>query len=76
VSGEIGPHDGSPFVRASFASSYGAAGYCKVESLTSAEGALNSMSTTTVRRYSATSVVVTVPVFTFTHLTSDGSGPC
>ena len=78
VSGEIAPHDGSPFVRASFASSYGAAGYCKVESLTSSGGAPNSTSTSTtaVRCYSATGAVVAVPVFTFTHETSDGSGPC
>jgi hypothetical protein len=76
VAGEIGPHDGTPFVRASFASSYGSAGYCKVESLASSGSASSSTATTTVRCYSATGTVVSVPTFTFTHETSDGAGPC
>jgi len=32
VAGDLGPWDATPFVRASFASSYGMAGYCKVAS--------------------------------------------
>jgi hypothetical protein len=76
VAGDLGPWDASPFVRASFVNSYGAAGYCKVESLSAAGAPPMSVGTTTVRCYSATGVVVAVPKFTFTHETSDASGPC
>jgi hypothetical protein len=75
VSGELGSWDASPFLRASFVTSYGAAGYCKVESLTSVEGS-PSTATTTVRCYSATGATLATPVFTFTHVTSDATGPC
>jgi len=54
VSGDIGAWGTGPFRRASFATKQGAAGYCKVESLTSSE----------------------VPVFAFTQVTNDASGPC
>lgn len=75
VAGELGPWDGDTFRRASFASKYGTAGYCKVESLSSVEGS-PSTATTAVRCYSATGAVIAVPVFTFTHVTSDATGPC
>jgi hypothetical protein len=76
VSGDLGPWDATPFVRASFTSSYGPAGYCKVESLTAAGAPPTTTATTTVRCYSATGAVVAVPRFTSTHETSDASGPC
>jgi hypothetical protein len=76
VAGDLGPWDASPFVRASFVSPRGAAGYCKVESLTAAGAPPMSVGTTTVRCYTATGVVDVVPEFTFTHETSDASGPC
>jgi hypothetical protein len=76
VAGDLGPWDASPFVRASFVNSYGTAGYCKVESLTAAGAPPMSVGTTTVRCYTATGAVVAVPRFTFTHETSDASGPC
>ena len=72
VSGELGSRDATQFLRASFASKYGAPGYCKVESLTSVEGA-TSTATSTVRCYTATGAVVATPQFTFTHATSDTS---
>jgi hypothetical protein len=75
VSGELGSWDGSPFLRASLVSKYGGAGYCKVESLSSVEGA-SSTATTTVRCYSPAGAVIPTPVFTFTHVTSDATGPC
>jgi hypothetical protein len=76
VAGDLGPWDVSPFVRASFASSYGAAGYCKIESLTAAGAPPMSVGTTTVRCYSATGTVIAMPRFTLTHETSDAAGPC
>ena len=76
VGGDLGPWDASPFVRASFANSYGAAGYCKVESLTAGGAPPMSVGTTTVRCYSATGAVMATPRFTFTHETSDAAGPC
>jgi len=75
VAGDLGPWDATPFVRASFASSYGMAGYCKVETLTAAGAPPTTTGTTTVRCYTATGAVV-VPRFTLTHETSDASGPC
>jgi hypothetical protein len=75
VSGELGSWDASPFLRASFVNAYGTAGYCKVESLTSVEGS-TSTGTTTVRCYSATGATIATPRFTFTHVTSDATGPC
>lgn len=76
VSGDLGSWDAGPFVRASFVSKYGAAGYCKVESLSSSGTAPSSTGTTTVRCYSATGTVIATPVFTFTHVTNNPSGPC
>jgi hypothetical protein len=76
VAGDLGPWDASPFVRASFVNSYGAAGYCKVESLTAAGAPPMSVGTTAVRCYSATGAVIASPRFTFTHETSDAAGPC
>jgi hypothetical protein len=76
VSGDLGSWDGSPFLRASFASGYGAAGYCNVESLTTSGVAPSSTATTKLRCYDPTGAVVTVPLLTFTHVTSDASGPC
>jgi hypothetical protein len=76
VSGDLGSWDASPFLRASFASRYGAAGYCKVESLTASGLAPSSTATTTLRCYDATGAVVAAPRLTFTHVTSDASGPC
>lgn len=76
VSGDLGSWDSGPFVRASFVSKYGTAGYCKVESASSAGTAPSSTGTTTVRCYSATGTVIATPVFTFTHATNNASGPC
>lgn len=76
VSGDLGPWDATPFVRASFVNSYGPAGYCKVESLTAAGAPPMTTATTTVRCYTPTGAVVAGPRFTFTHETSDASGPC
>ncbi len=76
VSGDLGPWDTSPFLRASLASKYGAAGYCKVESLTASGAAPSSTATTRLRCYDATGAVVPSPQLTFTHVTSDASGPC
>lgn len=75
VSGDIGAWGTGPFRRASFATKQGAAGYCKVESLTSSEGSTSS-STTGVRCYSATGATVSIPVFAFTQVTNEASGPC
>jgi hypothetical protein len=76
VFGDLGSWDAGPFVRASFVSKYGTAGYCKVESLSSSGTAPSSTGTTTVRCYSATGAVIATPVFTFTHATNNASGPC
>jgi len=76
VSGELGPWDASPFLRASLASKYGAAGYCKIESLTATAPPPPTTATTKVRCYDATGAAIAAPRFTFTHLTSDASGPC
>lgn len=75
VAGDLGPWDTSPFVRAWLASKYGSAGYCKVESQSSVEGA-PSTATATVRCYTATGAEIATPVFTATHVTSDVTGPC
>jgi hypothetical protein len=76
VSGDLGSWDASPLLRASFASRYGAAGYCKVESLTTSGVAPSSTATTALRCYDATGAVVAAPRLTFTHATSDAAGPC
>lgn len=76
VSGDLGPWDGSPFLRASLASKYGAAGYCKVESLTASGTAPSSTAITQLRCYDATGAAIASPQLTFTHVTSDASGPC
>jgi hypothetical protein len=76
VSGDLGSWDASPFLRASFSSGYGVAGYCNVESLTTVGVAPSSTSTTKLRCYDPTGAVVAVPQLTFTHVTSDAAGPC
>lgn len=76
VSGDLGAWDASPFLRASFSSGYGAAGYCNVESLTTSGVAPSSTATTTLRCYDPTGAVVAAPRLTFTHVTSDAAGPC
>jgi len=76
VSGDLGSWDASPFLRASFSSGYGGANYCKVESLSSSGVAPSSTATTTLRCYDATGTEIPVPMLTFTHETSDASGPC
>ena len=76
VSGDLGSWDTSPFLRASLASRYGGAGYCKVESLTASGAAPSSTATTVLRCYDATGAAITAPRLTFTHVTSDASGPC
>jgi hypothetical protein len=76
VSGDLGSWDTSPFLRASLSSGYGGASYCKVESLTTSGVAPSSTATTTLRCYDATGAVIAVPRLTFTHATSDASGPC
>lgn len=75
VNGDLGSHDGTPFVRASFVTPQGGAGFCKVESATATEGS-PSTSTTTVRCYSPSGTIRTTPVFRFVHVTSDATGPC
>lgn len=76
VAGDLGSWDTSPFLRASFASGYGGAGYCKVESLTASGVAPSSSSTTTLRCYDASGAAIAAPRATFTHVTSDRAGPC
>jgi hypothetical protein len=76
VSGDLGSWDTSPFLRASLASKYGAAGYCKIESLTASGIAPSSTAVTKVRCYDATGAAIASPQFTFTHVTSDAAGPC
>ena len=76
VAGDLGSWDGGPFLRASLATPYGFAGYCKTESLTASGVAPTSTSTTTVRCYTPNGVVVATPAFLFSHVTSDVSGPC
>lgn len=76
VTGDLGSWDTTPFLRASFASKYGTAGYCKVETATSAGVAPTSTGTATVRCYSPTGAVVATPQLTYTQVTSDASGPC
>lgn len=76
VSGDFGSWDGTPFLRASFSSAYGAAGYCKVESLTATGIAPSSTATTLLRCYDPTGAVIAAPRLTFTHVTSDATGPC
>lgn len=76
VSGDLGSWDATPFLRASFASGYGAASYCKVESLTASGAAPSSTATTTLRCYDPTGAVIATPQLTFTHATSDAAGPC
>jgi hypothetical protein len=76
VSGDLGSWDASPFLRASLASKYGAAGYCKVESLTASGVAPSSTATTTLRCYDPTGAAIPSPQLTFTHVTSDAAGPC
>lgn len=76
VSGDLGSWDASPFLRASFASKYGTAGYCKVESLTASGAPPSSTAVTKLRCYDATGALVASPRMTFTHVTSDAAGPC
>ena len=76
VSGDLGSWDSSPFLRASFASKYGTAGYCKVESLTTVGVAPSSTATTKLRCYDPAGTALVSPTLTFTHVTSDAAGPC
>ncbi|TMQ04685.1 MAG: hypothetical protein E6J90_23515 [Deltaproteobacteria bacterium] len=76
VSGDLGSWDASPFLRASLSSGYGGANYCKVETLTVSGVAPNSTATTTLRCYDAAGTEIAAPRLTFTHVTSDASGPC
>ncbi len=76
VAGDLGSWDTGAFVRASFASKYGAAGYCKIETSSASGTAPTSTGTATVRCYDATGAVVATPVFTFTHVTNNPTGPC
>jgi hypothetical protein len=76
VSGDLGSWDASPFVRASFSSGYGVAGYCNVESLFTTGVPPTTTSTTKLRCYDPTGTVVTTPRLTFTQVTSDAAGPC
>lgn len=76
VSGDLGSWDASPFLRASIASKYGAAGYCKVESLTAGTIPGGTTSDTRIHCYDASGASVATPKLTFTHLTSDAAGPC
>lgn len=75
LSGDLGSWSADPFRRASFVSRFGTGGYCKVESITNVEGS-PSTSTSRVRCYSPTGAVIAAPLFTFTQVTSDATGPC
>jgi hypothetical protein len=76
VSGDLGSWDATPFVHVPFASTYGSAGYCKIESSTSSGAAPSWTGTSTVRCYSATGAVAAQPMFTFTDVTNNPAGPC
>ena len=76
VSGDLGSWDSSPFLRASLASKYGSAGYCKVESLTTVGVAPSSTAITKLRCYDPFGAAIASPLLTFTHVTSDAAGPC
>jgi hypothetical protein len=76
VSGDLGPWDASPFLRASLSSKYGTAGYCKVESLTVTGAPPSTNADTKIHCYDATGASVASPRLTFTHVTSDAAGPC
>ncbi len=76
VAGDLGAWDGGAFLRASFVTLQGGAGYCKVESVTASGVAPASTSTSTVRCYTSTGALIAAPVFRFVHTTSDPSGPC
>ena len=76
VSGDLGSWDSSPFLRASFSSKYGSAGYCKVESLTVSGAPPSTTAETKIHCYDATGASVASPRLTFTHVTSDAAGPC
>jgi hypothetical protein len=76
VSGDYGSWDASPLVRASFATKLGAAGYCKIESLSTSGVAPSTTSTSRVRCYSSTGREVAYPGIWFTQTTSSPAGPC
>ena len=76
VSGDLGSWDAAPFVHTGFASKYGSAGYCKVESSTASGSAPSWTGTTTVRCYDPAGAVVATPQFTFTDVTNNPTGPC
>jgi hypothetical protein len=76
VSGDLGSWDASPFIHVPFASKYGTAGYCKIESSTSSGAAPSWTGTSTVRCYSPTGAVIAAPTFTFTDVTNHPVGPC
>jgi hypothetical protein len=76
VSGDLGSWSADPFLRANFVNGYGTAKYCKVESQSATGPALPSTGTANVRCYTPVGAVVPTPTFTFTHVTSDATGPC
>jgi hypothetical protein len=76
VVGDLGSWSADPFLRANFVSGYGTAKYCKVESQSATGPALPSTGTANVRCYAPSGTVVPTPTFTFTHVTSDVTGPC
>jgi hypothetical protein len=75
VTGNLGSWDSSPFVRASFATSYGI-GYCKVESITTWGAPPSTTAETKIRCYTPAGAPIATPRLTFTHVTSDAYGPC
>lgn len=76
VSGDIGSWDEAPFVHLPFASKYGSAGYCKVESTATSGAAPSWAATSVVRCYNPDGSVVATPQFTFTAVTNEVTGPC
>lgn len=76
VSGDLGSWDGTPFLHVPFASPYGSAGYCKIESSTSAGAAPAWTGTSMVRCYAPNGSMIAAPRFTFTDITSEAAGPC
>lgn len=76
VDGDYGAWDSSAFLRVSFAPGYAIGSYCKVETLSVTRIAGVPRAITAIRCYDATGAVIAAPWFPFTHLTSDGSGPC
>ncbi len=76
VSGDLGSWDAAPFVHLPFASKYGSAGYCKVESTATSGVAPSWAATSVIRCYNPDGSVVATPLFTFTAVTNEVTGPC